>query len=216
MEKKITFDPQKLKVVPIDSVRPNSWNPKDKETDDFKKVVKSISEYGQRQPVIVRENEGLEIIDGEQRWRACKELNFTEVIVYNEGKMEDKKAQELTLWYQVQVPFNDVSLAGMVVKLVTDFENSIVPYDQAEIDKMKELIKFDWEKYKTDLTPPDDLGDTIKQLVIPMTEEQYKVVHEAFDKLKKAEGDLSDARCIELICVEFINMPSGKTGMGQI
>jgi hypothetical protein len=205
MEQNITLDPAKLSVVLIDKIRPNTWNPKDKDTEEYKKIIESIKLKGQRQAIIVRENNGFEIIDGEQRWRACKELGFEKVIVYNEGVMDDKSAQELTLWYQVQVPFNEIALAQMVVKMVTDFNDANTPYPPEKIEEMKELIKFDWDKYKTGTMPPNEVGVEIKTLVVPMTNEQYKIIQDAFQKVRsESDGEISDARCIELICADYL------------
>jgi len=86
--------------VPIDQVRPNTWNPKDKNTEEYEKVKLSIQKRI-RQPIIVRETDtnSYEIIDGEQRWTACKELAFENVLVYNEGKVSDQEARELTIFF---------------------------------------------------------------------------------------------------------------------
>jgi len=201
----ITLDPTKLKIVLIDEVRPNTWNPKDKDTREYKKVVESVRLKGQRQAIAVRENNGYEIIDGEQRWRACKELGFEKVIVYNEGVMADKEAQELTLWYQVQVPFNEVSLAGMITKMIADFPDMKVPFNQEEIKDMGKLAEFNWDDYKQTEIPEEE-EDGIRTLNIIMNVEQYKIVQQAIDKIKEDAGDpdLSDARCLELICGDYL------------
>jgi hypothetical protein len=204
MEENITFDPTKLSVVQIDKVRPNTWNPKDKDTEEYKQVEESLKRYGQRIPIVVRDNNGFEIIDGEQRWKACKELKFPKVIIYNEGKLEDKKAQELTLWYQVQVPFNEISLSQMVVKLVTDYSDAFVPYPPEKIEEMKELIKFNWEDYKVDTNAEDIDQSRLMTLVIPMTSEQYEIVQKAFAKVREQANDINDSRCIELICADYL------------
>lgn len=202
MEENITLDPKKLSVVPIDEVRPNTWNPKDKDTDDYKKIVESIKLKGQRQAIVVRDNKGYEIIDGEQRWRACKELGFQKVIIYNEGVFNDKEAQELTLWYQVQVPFNEVALAQMITKLVTDFNDTIIPYSLEEIEEMKALIKFDWSQFKQESFEPLDLPITFS---FTCTSEQAKIIRQAIEKVRnKAGTDISEARALELICADFL------------
>lgn len=206
MEQEITFLPENLKLVPTDKVRPNTWNPKDKDTPEFRKVVESLKAYGQRQPIVVRENNGYEIIDGEQRWRACNELGFKNVLVYNEGKVEDKRAQELTLWYQVQAPFNEVKLAGLIVKLVVDFPDTTIPFTPEQIEEMKDLVKFDWDKYKINTTPTTDSGPVIKTLVVPMTEEQYNMVQDAIHKIKDEaeQKDMTDGRALELMAGDYL------------
>jgi hypothetical protein len=148
---KINFDQKKLKVVTIDEVRPNSWNPKDKNTVEYEKVKTSIQQHGQIQPIVVRENKGYEIIDGEQKWTACKELGFKEVLVYNEGKMGDKEAKELTIAFQQQVPFNDLSLAKLVNEMVISYGEELkIPYTELELKNIESTANYDFDK------PPDD------------------------------------------------------------
>lgn len=199
----ITFDPQKLKIVKIGEVKPNVWNPKDKDTKEYKRIVESLNKYGQRIPIVVREKDGYEIVDGEQRWHACKELKYEQVIVYNEGVLEDKVAQELTLWYQVQVPFNDIKLAKLVTELNLTYGDIVLPFTDEELDDMKELVNFDWEKHKED--NKDFEENQLKTLSIHMTAEQYDVVQKALAKVKeKVEQDISEARAIELICADYL------------
>jgi len=143
----ITFDATKLKVVDINEVRPNSWNPKEKDTPELDKIVKSLKEEGLRMPIVVRENNGYEIIDGEQRWSASKRLNADKVIIYNEGLMSDKDAQELTIFYQQQVPFENVSLAKLVSQMVAEYPDIKLPYSTVEIEEFKNVTGFEWGDY---------------------------------------------------------------------
>jgi len=201
----ITFDIKKLAVVDIDLIRPNPWNPKDRDTDEYKQVKRSIELYGQRIPIIVRENNGYELIDGEQRWRACKELGFKKVIVYNEGTFDDQKAKELTLWYEVHVKFNEALLSKMVTDLMSAYPKATVPFNQHQLDEMRELAKFNWEHYKINVVPSTTTAPTIKTLIVPMTEEQYKVVQDAMASVRQETKDkLSDGRVLELICADYL------------
>ena len=146
----IKFNAKNLKIVDINKVHPNTWNPKDKNTEEFEKVVESIKINGQRSPVVVRENNGYEIIDGEQRYTACKQLDFKKVLIYNEGKISDKEAKELTIWYQQQVPFNEVKLAGMIKELLDQYELEEIqlPYSSEEIIEYAKMHDFNWEDYE--------------------------------------------------------------------
>lgn len=145
----ITFDPKKLIVAPIDCVSPNDYNPKDKNTPEYERVKKSIEQKGQRLPVVVREvgKDKFEIIDGEQRFRSCLELGHKTIALYNEGKLSDREAKELTIAYQQQVPFNEVELAYLIKELTADPAFQL-PYNTEELDVFKELADFDLNKYK--------------------------------------------------------------------
>jgi len=135
--------------VPIDQVRPNTWNPKDKNTEEYEKVKLSIQKKGLRQPIIVRETDtnSYEIIDGEQRWTACKELAFENVLVYNEGKVSDQEARELTIFFQQQVPFNEVELLPLIKEIVSYTGEYELPYTDKEVEERLKMLEFDWNKY---------------------------------------------------------------------
>ena len=135
--------------MPIDQVRPNTWNPKDKNTEEYEKVKLSIQKKGLRQPIIVRETDtnSYEIIDGEQRWTACKELAFENVLVYNEGKVSDQEARELTIFFQQQVPFNEVELLPLIKEIVSYTGEYELPYTDKEVEERLKMLEFDWNKY---------------------------------------------------------------------
>lgn len=83
-----------MKVIEVDinSVRPNTWNPNVQSEFVFEKNKKSLDDEKQLIPILVRENDGLEIVDGEHRWRAAKELGWKKIAVNNLGKISDAKA----------------------------------------------------------------------------------------------------------------------------
>lgn len=145
----IKFDPQKLKIVLIDQVKPNTWNPKDKNTEEYEKVKDSIRKKGLRMPIVVRQlaMDSYEIIDGEQRYTACLELGFKKVLIYNEGEVSDQEARELTIFYQQQVPFNEVELLSLIKEIVTYTGEYQLPYSDKEVEEKLKMLQFDWDQY---------------------------------------------------------------------
>lgn len=202
----INFDQTKLKIVPIDDVSPNPWNPKDQGTEEFRRVKLSIEKNGLRLPIVVREIDGkYQIVDGEQRWRACKELGYEKVIIYNEGVMEDLRAKELTIWYQQQVPFNEVDLAHLVSEMIGESPSVSVPFSQEELDNFMKMTKFDFKDFEK--TPLPDLGSGGKLLTfsIPCSQEQLDVIESAIDKcIKSEENDMTKTRAVELIMADYL------------
>lgn len=73
---------QRLKVeyVDVNSIKPNEYNPNRQSDHDFKLLLRSIQEDGFTQPVVVQ-RVSREIVDGEHRWRAGRELGLTQVPV---------------------------------------------------------------------------------------------------------------------------------------
>ena len=209
------FDPKKLKKVPIDQVRENTWNPKDPESPEYEKVKRSIEINGLTQPVFVRYNpEGdslYEVLDGAHRTRACKELGFKEIYVYDEGKVSDELAKSFTIFHQIQIPFEDLELAPLVMELNSlNFE---LPYDDKEIEKFKDLTQFDFGDYDTaGQQQQENLDDEFKTLTIKMTPEQFEDVQNAIKTV--SEGDnVSEGRALQLLCVNGVNgYPFDGTG----
>ncbi|WP_438979921.1 ParB/RepB/Spo0J family partition protein [Polynucleobacter sp.] len=197
---RIEFDKEKISVVPIEQVRPNTWNPKVKDTPEYKKVVKSLKSNGLRIPIVVRDNEGFEILDGEQRYTAAKELGYKNVLIYNEGIVNDQKARELTIWYQIQVPFDEIETSYLVNDLLKKYPDLDLPYTESEINDFGEMAEFDFDKYNTEL---DEDEDGIRTFSVKLTKEQLLVVQQAMKKIQDAD-ECSEGQAIERICADFL------------
>jgi ParB/RepB/Spo0J family partition protein len=198
----IEFNTEKILVVDIDKVRPNPWNPKERDTEEYKMVLESIRVNGLRLPVIVRDNDGYEIIDGEQRYTACLDLDYPKVVIYNEGKMDDKRAKELTLWYQTQVPTEDIKLAELITDLHTNYDSMSIPYSEEDINNYLGLLDFDFDNFGKDKPEFEEEPRTLKVI---LTESQYQVVTNAIKQVRSKEGTDSDGRAIELICADYLS-----------
>ena len=168
MNGSLEFDVTKILLVAINDVRPNSWNPKLRDTDEYKKIVESIKVNGFKNPIIVRENDNgdskYEILDGEQRWRACKELGLEKIYIFNEGVVPDEKAKSVTIWTQVQIPFDELALAPLIVEL-NDLEMNI-PYTEEQIQDFTNMLNFDF------------VGDGKVNLSVKCTEDQFNHIKE--------------------------------------
>jgi hypothetical protein len=66
--------------ISLNKIEPNKWNPNSMPAGTFKKLLSSIRKFGLFSPIIVRKNKDrYEIIDGEWRSRAYKELGISEI-----------------------------------------------------------------------------------------------------------------------------------------
>lgn len=73
-----------LTELPVDQIRPNPYQPRrDVEPEALEELKASIKQAGLLQPVVVRPapsgGEGFELIAGERRLRACKELGWERI-----------------------------------------------------------------------------------------------------------------------------------------
>lgn len=70
--------------IKLDNIVPNSWNPNTMSEKNFEALKTSIEvtngDYLKNNPLKVRKVDGYyEIIDGEHRWKVCKELGWTSI-----------------------------------------------------------------------------------------------------------------------------------------
>src|SRR5262245_11199409 len=65
-----------FRLVSIDDVESNDYNPNDMEAEFFELLVQQVKEEGMNQPVLVRVNPDKPgkflIVDGEHRWKAAR------------------------------------------------------------------------------------------------------------------------------------------------
>ena len=162
------FDPENIRVVGIDEVRPNSWNPKLENTPEYQKIVESIQVNGFKSPIIVREvEEGYEICDGCQRWNAAKQLGFDKIYIYNLGKVSESEAKSITIWMETQVKFDELQLAPLVAEL-NDLQITM-PYTEEEVQDFVNMLHFDFE------------GDGKINLSVKCTPEQFDKIKECLN-----------------------------------
>ena len=198
----IVFDPKKLTVVDTDKVKPNAYNPKQKDTKEYQRVKKGLETIGQRLPITVRTvKDGFEIIDGEQRWTACKELGFDKVLVYNEGEMSDKEAKELTIWYQQQVPFDEISLAHFITDFVAENPDYNLPYFDDEIQNFQSMASFDWDGAVSSESKDNEQDDELKTLVLKFEPEKHDMILEILNDIMTREK-VTLEQAVEIVCLE--------------
>lgn len=207
------FNPNKLKRVSITEVRENDWNPKAPDDPEYEKVKESIRINGLTQPIFVRENDNgetkYEVLDGAHRFRACSDLGFSEIYIYDEGEVPDALAKSFTIFHQIQVPFLEIDLAPLVVELnALDMK---LPYTDQQIMDFKNMATFDFNEPYEEKEPVDD-EPKLKNLTVKMTPEQLEVVEEAIKTVADGEN-VSEGRALELLCASGISQyPFDGTG----
>ena len=122
-------------LADIKDVSFNSWNPKNKRTKEYNKVLESVKVNGLTMPIVVREIDDkdykYEVLDGEQRLTACIDLGFNKIWVVNVGKISDEEAKAKTIWMEMSVPFDKKQLGDLLIELKDNVE---LPYSDEEIE----------------------------------------------------------------------------------
>ena len=123
---------ESIKKIKIDSIKPNKMQPrKNFNSEKLKELKDSIKEKGIIQPIIIRPIEGgYELIAGERRFRAVKELGYHEIPAILK-KVSDADSLELSLIENIQrEELNPVEEANAYMELVEKFN-----FSQDEISK---------------------------------------------------------------------------------
>lgn len=200
-QQKFEFDVSKLKSIDIDTIDKNDYNPKKLDSKEYKNVVKSIQTLGFTSPIIARLNPDTTspikyiVIDGQNRLLAAKELGYKKIPIYDYGQVDDEHAKQLTIFHQVQVPFESVDLSYLVVELA-DLEMEL-PYTETEIQDFREMAEFDFN-YSREEPEDDGLDDGFRTLTIKLTPDQFDIVNEGIQLVVENDG-VSEGRALELI-----------------
>ena len=100
------------KIVPIDEIRENTYNPNVMRDSVYQFLKRSIKKRGFVQPIIVTKD-GV-IIDGEHRYKACKELGMPEVEV-KVLNLTEEEAKSETLNFNLTKGTFDIDLLGRLL-----------------------------------------------------------------------------------------------------
>jgi ParB family chromosome partitioning protein len=109
--------------VPIARIKPSPFQPrKEFAPDALQELIDSVREHGIIQPLIVRQVNGdFELIAGERRWRAAKELGLTNVPVILR-RSNDAEVLELSLIENLQrADLNAMEEAHGYARLAVEF-----------------------------------------------------------------------------------------------
>lgn len=192
------YDPKNIEFIDINKISRAEWNPKS--GSDYQKVKRSITVNGLLVPLFVRATgNGLELVDGHQRLSALEDLGYDKVPVYNLGEISETEAKQLALWLQVQVPFDNVLLAPLVVEI--EKVGLELPYSDKEVAKFQELESFDMDFGEED---PVAEVPKMKTLKIRMEKERLDRIQKRI-ALVCEEENVSDGRAVELLVAEYLS-----------
>jgi ParB-like chromosome segregation protein Spo0J len=124
--------------VPTGDMKPNAYNPNRQSQDDFELLLRSMEEDGFTQPIVALPDNT--IVDGEHRWRAARELGYTEVPVVHVN-MTPEQMRIATLRHNRARGSEDYDLATQVLKDLQelgalDWAQDSLMLDDAEINRL--------------------------------------------------------------------------------
>ena len=189
------FDINNIKLIDINQIAFNNWNPKLKRSKEFEKVKESLKKNGFLSPIFVREIDDetykYQVVDGEQRTTAALDLGYKEIPVYNLGEVDEDYAKSLTIWFEQSVPFDKEQLGNLLVELVGKVD---LPYTDEEIELMSGV----------DLITEDDFEDDFEEKS-NFVKFNVSMIKEWVDELKASIKQISqDFECSEGVALHYL------------
>lgn len=148
--------PKYLQIVKVEDLLTNPWNPNSMPPMVFESLKKSIEKYGWLQNPVVREYAGqFQIIDGEHRCRAAKELKLYSVQVLVLGienvQVSDEDAMLLTQLLNARGQDDILKRAELLKKLKDSKQDDLfglLPMSMKEIESQLKLLDFDFSQFE--------------------------------------------------------------------
>ena len=145
----------KIEKININKLKLSEYNPrKDLQPDDseYKKIKKSIEEFGYVDPLIV--NKDCTVIGGHQRLKVLKELGFSDIdcVVVDLSKSKEK-ALNIAL-NKIQGDWDLFKLKNLLSEIDTgEFDIEITGFDENEIEDLMTQFYVPEENEKDDEVP---------------------------------------------------------------
>lgn len=193
------------KSVPVTDIHPNAWNPNRQDDFMYAKELASIRAFGFVSPLIVRAIDGLyEIIDGEHRWKAAKELGMKEVPVWSLGAVDDETAKQLTIILnetkgRAQPDLLKPLLEDLLESRTADELLAVLPYTPEQFAGLTD--SFDWSDIEFE-RPAREEKWVLKTFRMP--KDAADVLDAALSKVGETENELTDWQRLELIAADFL------------
>jgi ParB-like chromosome segregation protein Spo0J len=136
-------------VVSINNLRPNPYNPNKMSEYVYEKMKQTIKEKGLFGSIYVRPSAGIyEILDGEHRTKACKELGYTEIPVEVAiDEMSELDVKFWTIYFNNTHGKDDIEKRARLYEEMESGQAQLLPFTEEEITHEKELFKFDFDQY---------------------------------------------------------------------
>lgn len=157
---------QSIQTIKISELFPNPWNTNTVAPDNQAKIEASIKRYGMFKPLICRtlDDGRLQIVGGEHRWEAAKAVGIQEVPVVNLGKIDDKRAKEISLIDNSRYGTDDSLKLAEVLKELDDV-SEVMPISNKELEEIFSATTIDLDALdKVEEEADEEVEETVEEL----------------------------------------------------
>jgi len=189
--------PPQLKMIPLDQIVPADWNFKEDDEGKAQKLVENIRRNGQIKNCNVRQLEDgrYEMIDGNHRLIAFKELGITHVLAYDHGPISKEEAiriaHEVTEYFRID-PLKQAEAVSFILDSGIELDDLVetVPWTREELDDIVTLLDFDWDQFRAEASSPPE--EITLSFLVPDQEAEERILAQ----IRRIEAllDLKDDR----------------------
>lgn len=178
---------------------------------EFQKLLDSIRKYGFTDPVTVRPaGKDWELIDGEHRHKAARELGYTEIPFLNVGPISDDEAMALGIvMNELKGRHDPKELGAILDDLLSRGKPEDVlagmPFTDEALEGLVSLKDFDWSSFEKgeEQKPSPKKGMTWVERTFKMPPEASAVLDEAMEKAMDGD-EIKDWQALERIAADFL------------
>ncbi len=217
MERRTTVSdaPQAIdvRVVSISDIEPNPWNPNKMDAFTYTKALDSIKRYGPIDPITVRPHPSVkgrwQIIDGEHRWKAARDLGLKTFPIVDLGPIDDQTAMKLTVVLnELRGQYDPRAMSDLLSTLLeSDSIDALVSDLPFTESSLAGLLNLDIQ-WPTPETAPREKKEKVEKdrwvertFRLPMS--VNAILQSALDKAKDGE-DVTDVTALEWICADYL------------
>lgn len=143
--------------IPITELVKADWNYKKDDEDKREKLKNNIKRNGQIENIIVRRLDSgfYEVVNGNHRFDALKDLNVETAICYDLGKISQQQAIRIAIeTNETKFESDHLLLAERIQEIIEEFSIDdlidTMPYSEQELNNYSELLDFDWSQFEKD------------------------------------------------------------------
>jgi len=207
-----------IRLVDINQVKPNEWNPNEQTDYIFEKEIKSIRKFGFIVPITVREKEenDFEIIDGEHRWRAMREMGAIKIPINNIGRRKDVDAKQLTIILnELKGKADKDKLKSLFQSIASsiDFDQLMdtMPFSDDEVKLMMQDLTIDWDNVDKNKPIVDSSKPSMIKIELNISGETKLFLIQTIDHVKnildnKVGGKSTDDMIVKIMCHIITNI----------
>lgn len=173
--------PEGFIEVPIEKLVPADWNYKTEKPELVEKLKNNLKRNGQIENILIRELKTgfYEVVNGNHRYVALKDLEWKSVICFNLGEISDSKAKRIAIeTNETKFSADPLKLAALIADILQDFPvediSSTMPYSEEEIENFKNVSDFNWEDHNPP-KPPDPEEPQTRIVTCPHCHKDFEI-----------------------------------------